>query len=78
MNEINWIEVIGYVGSVIIAISLTMNSIVKLRVVNMIGALLFGTYGIMIDSIPVVLVNYFIVVTNIYYLWRSKREEVRS
>ena len=70
MSGINWIEITGYVASVLIAVSLTMSSIVKLRVINMVGALLFGTYGVFIGSIPVALVNYFIGATNIFYLWR--------
>ena len=70
MNEFNWVELIGYVASALIAISVTMNSIVKLRIINMIGAFMFGTYGLLIGSIPVVLMNYFIGVTNIFYLWK--------
>lgn len=73
MIELNWIEVIGYVASAIIAVSLTMSSIVKLRVLNLLGAFLFGTYGVFISSIPVALVNYFIATVNIFYLWKYWR-----
>lgn len=70
MNELNWIEIMGYAASFFIAVSLMMESIIRLRVLNFIGAVLFGTYGLLIDSIPVMLVNYFIALTNIYYLWK--------
>lgn len=70
MIEVDWIEVTGYVASVIIAVSITMSSIVKLRLLNLLGALLFGTYGVFIASTPVALVNYFISVVNIFYLCR--------
>jgi hypothetical protein len=70
MKEINWVEILGYVASVFIAISITMESVIKLRVINFIGAILFGTYGLFIESMPVIIVNYFIGATNIYYLWK--------
>lgn len=74
MKDLNWIEIMGYAASILIAVSLTMSSIVKLRVINLIGAALFGTYGLLIDSMPVMLVNYFIALTNVYYLWKMYKE----
>ena len=70
MNELNWIELMGYTASVFVAISLMMESIIKLRILNFIGAMLFGTYGLLIESIPVMLLNYFIGLTNVYFLWK--------
>ncbi len=70
MSELNWIELMGYAASVFVAISLMMESIIKLRVINFIGAIMFGTYGLLIESIPVMLLNYFIGLTNVYFLWK--------
>lgn len=64
------LEIIGYSASVIIAISMTMSSIVKFRVINLVGASLFCTYGILIGAVPVALLNGFIVLADIYYLNR--------
>ena len=61
-------EIIGYTASVLVAVSLMMSAIVKLRIVNMIGAFTFSIYGILIGSIPVAAMNGFIVLINIYYL----------
>ena len=61
-------ELIGYLASILVAISLMMSAIVKLRIVNMIGAFTFSVYGILIGSIPVAAMNGFIVLINIYYL----------
>ncbi len=61
-------EIIGYVASVLIAISLMMSAIVKLRIINLIGAATFCVYGLLIDAIPVAAMNGFIVLINIYYL----------
>jgi len=61
-------EIIGYVASLLVAISLMMSQIVRLRVLNLVGSLTFSVYGLLIGSIPVALMNAFIVGINIYYL----------
>ncbi len=68
METILIYELIGYLASILVAISLMMSAIVKLRIVNMIGAFTFAIYGILIGSIPVAAMNGFIVLINIYYL----------
>jgi len=63
-------EIIGYVASVLIAVSLMMKAIIKLRVINLIGAATFSIYGMLIGSIPVAAMNGFIVLINIYFLYQ--------
>jgi hypothetical protein len=63
-------ELIGYVASVLVALSLMMSSILRLRLINMVGAMVFAVYGLLIGSMPVAAVNTFIVGINVYYLWR--------
>ncbi|MFN2395952.1 MAG: hypothetical protein ABR597_09725 [Bacteroidales bacterium] len=67
-ENINIIEWVGYVGSAIIAISLTMSSIIRLRWFNLLGASIFSTYGFIIGSMPVAFLNLFITLINIFYL----------
>lgn len=62
------IEIIGYSASVLIAISLMMSSIVKLRIINFFGASIFSTYGFIIGAYPVGILNGFITLVDIYYL----------
>lgn len=62
------IEIIGYAASVLIAVSLMMSSIVKLRIINLFGAALFSTYGFIIGAYPVGILNGFIALVDIYYL----------
>jgi uncharacterized membrane protein len=66
-NAVIW-EWVGYLASVVVAISLMMADIKKLRWWNLIGAGLFVAYGLAIDAIPVALVNFFIVIIDVYYL----------
>jgi hypothetical protein len=79
MFGIAWQEWIGYFGSVLVAFSLTMSSIKRLRWYNLLGASVFAFYGFMIGALPVALLNLFIVVTNIFYLLRmySHRDEFK-
>jgi len=68
-------ELIGYAASILVAVSLMMSAIVKLRIVNLIGAFTFSLYGVLIGSIPVAAMNGFIVLINIYYLVQIYRDE---
>ncbi len=74
--EINILEIIGYSASVIIALSMTMSSIVKFRWINLVGASTFATYGLLIGATPVAVLNGFIIAVDIFYLARiySKKE----
>lgn len=53
-----------------------MNSIVRFRWVNLVGASCFCTYGFLLGAIPVGLLNGLIVCIDIYYLWNiyTKKE----
>jgi hypothetical protein len=72
-------EIIGYAASLLIAISLMMRSILRLRVINLVGALFFTAYGLLIRAYPVAVVNFIIVLIDLYYLFQilSAREYFR-
>ena len=70
MNLSTWYEIIGYVASLFVAISLMMSSLVKLRWLNLAGSLVFTVYGLLIQSYPVAAVNLFIALINMYYLYQ--------
>jgi hypothetical protein len=67
------LELFGYLASAIVAVSLTMTSLLRLRVINLVGAALFTTYGVLIEAWPVVALNAFIVVVNIRFLTKILR-----
>lgn len=68
MESINVVEGLGYLASILVAISFLMKSINKLRFVNLIGSICFVIYAIAIHAIPVALINLFTVCINVYYL----------
>lgn len=70
MFAIDLIEWVGYIASLLIVISLMMTSIIKLRIINSIGCLLFVIYGIYVSAYPVVISNALIIIINIYNLYK--------
>ncbi len=66
--DISLLHWIGYFASITIALSMTMNSILKFRWINLAGALTFSTYGVLIGAWPVGFLNAFIAMIDIYYL----------
>ena len=71
MENINYVEWLGYLASIIVAISFLMKSITRLRFFNTVGAILFVIYAVAISAFPVALINLFVVCVNIYYLTKT-------
>ncbi|MCB8976856.1 MAG: YgjV family protein [Ardenticatenaceae bacterium] len=65
-----YLELLGYLASVLVAISLMMSSVLKLRLINLAGAIAFFIYGLLIGAYPIAAVNAVIVVVNLYFLYR--------
>ena len=74
--ELNLVELLGYIATYFVAVSFLIKSIVQLRVVNSIGAILFVIYSVIISAYPVALLNAFLAVVNVYQLWRLRQEKV--
>ncbi len=68
MNSSMIIEAIGYIGSALVLVSFLMVSVVKLRVVNTIGSIIFTVYAFIIHSYPTAIMNVCLVLINIYHL----------
>jgi hypothetical protein len=64
---------LGYAGSLLVALSMTMNNIWRLRLINLAGASTMATYGYLIESVPVLLLNLFIVCIDLAYIVELKR-----
>jgi uncharacterized membrane protein len=68
-------EIIGYVASVVTAVSLTMKNIHRLRWWNLFGAATFSAYGAIIGAWPVFALNGFVAIVDIYYLIEMSRRK---
>lgn len=76
MDNSTFYQLIGYIASVLIALSMMMNSILRLRIINLAGAFSMAVYGVLVGAYPISALNLFIVLVDIYYLYGifSKKE----
>jgi hypothetical protein len=72
---VSWLDWFGYSASVVILVSLMMSSIIRLRWINLVGAIMFSTFGFMIGSVPTGGLNLGIAIIDIYYLAKIYREK---
>ncbi|MBR4791269.1 MAG: YgjV family protein [Treponema sp.] len=71
------IEIIGYIGSALVIVSMLMTSVVKLRVINTIGSVIFCTYALCIHSYPTAAMQVALIIINLinlHKLLNTKKE----
>lgn len=68
-------DYLGYFASILVATALMQTSILRLRMINLVGASLFMVYALLIQAWPVAILNSLIVCINIYNLWKLTRVE---
>lgn len=66
-----FIELLGYIASLITVISFLMKDVKILRIVNLIACVMFVVYGLLINSYPLALVNLIVAFINIFYLFKK-------
>lgn len=64
------IEIFGYIGSILVVVSMLMSSIVKLRVINTVGSIISGVYAIICGAIPLALMNVCLITINAISLYK--------
>ena len=69
---ITGLEYIGYLASLMVLLSFIMKTVKTLRLVNMMGCILFIIYGFLMPSLrivlPIIIANTAILLVNFYYL----------
>ena len=74
MDYFSLTEVTGYAASLVVLLSFLMKDVKRLRMVNIIGCLLFTMYGVFLDySIPLITTNLAIVLINVVYLIKLRK-----
>ena len=71
------LELIGYAGSLLVVVSMLMTSVVKLRIINTIGSVIFCGYAIAIHSYPTAAMQVCLIIINIinlYKLYNTKKQ----
>ena len=64
-------EIMAYIGSVIILISFVVKSVKWLRILNNVGCLIFLIYASYHGRTPLILLNSGVILVNIYHLFRK-------
>ena len=62
------LELIGYLGSLLVIVSMLMTSVVKLRIINTIGSVIFCGYALAIHSYPTAAMQVCLIIINIINL----------
>lgn len=70
-------EILGIIATLFIILAFTMHDEVKIRLFDMIGAIIFVIYGIQINSISTVILNVSLIIIQIIMLYKifNKMEE---
>ncbi|MDO5676926.1 MAG: hypothetical protein Q4G35_05405 [Propionibacteriaceae bacterium] len=69
-----WLEVVGWIGSILVVWSLTLGRVLRFRWMNLTGSLIAAIYNGIIGIWPFMFMNAVIVLINIYWLWRLYKE----
>jgi len=65
------IEVIGYVASFLIVVSLAMTSVLRLRTISLLGSIAYVVYGVLLGAWPIVIANGIIAGLNVWNIYRE-------
>jgi len=67
------VDILGYIATIVILISFTTTNMRTLRILNIVGCVLFGIYGIILNAVPVMIINSSVILINLYYLLLKKK-----
>ena len=65
-------EIIGLLGTLFVLISFLMKEVKLIRIINIVGAVLFVIYGLLIGALSTWLLNAILVIIHIIYLLKRK------
>ena len=60
-----WLEIFGYIGTALVIISMLMTSVLRLRIINIIGSVISGIYAVLVGATPVALMNLCLICINV-------------
>lgn len=72
MSGISLTDWVGYLAMILVISSFVFKDIIKLRIVNLVGAIVFITYGFMLNAWPIIATNLIIIIIQIYHLFKPK------
>jgi hypothetical protein len=67
-----WVDAIGWAGSALLVWSLLQTQVLRLRLLNTVGAIVLVGYNLLIVAWPMVALNAVIIVINLVQIWRLR------
>ncbi len=74
MTFLQLMEIVGYIGTALVIISMLMTSLTRLRIINMCGAGLSMLYAVTAAAYPVVVLNAALILIQIVQLVLMRRK----
>ena len=65
-----YMEILAYFASLIVLLSFMVKDIVLLRLLNMIGCIMFLTYSTYHERYPLVFLNFMVIIVNLVYIYK--------
>ncbi|QKJ18251.1 YgjV family protein [Microbacterium hominis] len=69
-----WIEVAGWLGSVLLVVSLLQGRMMRLRVLNLIAALALVGYNVAVETWPMVGMNAAVAVIDVFFIVKLRQQ----
>lgn len=66
------VEILGIIATLFVLAAFMLNDVKQIRIVDLIGAILFVIYGILIHSLSVSLLNGILIIIHLYKLIKQK------
>jgi hypothetical protein len=74
----NWIEVIGWIGNVLVITQFLQKDMMKLRVYGVLGASVWLGVAIMMNSLSLSVLNVIIIGIQLYYIRKLRIEQRKT
>jgi len=68
-------EIIGIIATLFVLLSFIFNNETRIRQINIVGAVLFVVYGIIISALSVYILNGALIIIHIYKLLKMRKKQ---
>ncbi len=68
-------EIIGYIGTALVLLSMLMTSVRKLRIINLCGCIFSVAYALLTNTMPVLLLNLSLAIIHVVQLYRLRNQK---
>jgi hypothetical protein len=73
LSNMNW-DIFGYIGTIVVLYSFTIENIYRLRLINSIGSMFWIVYGLGIMAGPTIVVNSCVLMIHTYWFIKHRKE----